>query len=95
MFIRTVRDVGILIRGTRKSLGWSQSALAQQVGTTQKWISFVENGSPGAQLDLVLRTQAALRVDLEPHLQTDSRRSKKPSLIDQVADRHRRGSGKS
>jgi HTH-type transcriptional regulator/antitoxin HipB len=90
MLIRTVKDVGILIRSTRKSLGWSQGALAQQVGTTQKWISFVENGSPGAQLDLVLRTLAALRINLEPHLPTDSR-SLKPSLIDQVVNRGKHG----
>lgn len=90
MLIRTAKDVGNLIRATRKSLGWSQGELASQVGTTQKWVSFVENGRPGAQLDLVLRTLAVLRVTLEARPPAGSR-SVEESLIDQIANRGRHG----
>lgn len=84
MLIRTSKDLGALIRSARKSYDWSQDELARRVGTTQKWISFVENGRSGLQLDLVLRTLAVLRIILDGRLSTDAKRSK--SLIDKVAD---------
>jgi HTH-type transcriptional regulator/antitoxin HipB len=89
MFIRTSKDLGALIRNARKGYGWSQDELARRVGTTQKWISFVENGRPGLQLDLVLRTLAVLRITLDGQLPVDTKPS--TSLIDKVADRSKRG----
>jgi y4mF family transcriptional regulator len=88
MLIRTPKDLGILIRSTRKAAGWSQGELARQVGTTQKWISFVENGRPSAQLDMVLRTLAILRISLDARLPAGA--DETPSLIDLVADQRGR-----
>lgn len=90
MLIRTPKDLGILIRVARKVHGYSQGELARQVGTTQKWISFAENGRPGAQLDLVLRTLATLRISLDARLPDDSTGSGS-SLIDIVANGDKHG----
>lgn len=89
MFIRTPKDLGALIRAARKSRGWSQADLATRVGTTQKWVSFVENGRPGSPLDMVLRTLAALRVAVDARLPGETATPR--SLIDQVADGGKHG----
>lgn len=64
MQIRTARDIGSLIRARRAALGWDQQALADRVGVSRLWIGEIERGKPGAKLDLVLRTLAALDVTL-------------------------------
>lgn len=89
MFIRTPKDLGALVRAARKARGWSQADLAARMGTTQKWVSFVENGRPGSPLDMVLRTLATLKVSVDARLPDD--RVKPWSLIDQVADGGKHG----
>lgn len=62
--VRSAHDLGALVRVARRRLGWSQTALAEEVGTTRQWIGLVEGGHPRAELTMVLRTLAALRLGL-------------------------------
>lgn len=55
MFIRTPADLGAAIRERRKTLGLSQSVLAQRAGVGRQWLVAMERGKPGAELALVLR----------------------------------------
>lgn len=68
MLIRTAQDIGHLIRAARQAQQWSQSQLAAEIGSTQKWVSQIENGRPGADLDRVLRALVALGVTLDGRL---------------------------
>ncbi|MBI4699873.1 MAG: type II toxin-antitoxin system Y4mF family antitoxin [Deltaproteobacteria bacterium] len=64
MVVRTPTDVGLLIRDRRRRLGLRQNDLARTVGVSRQWIVEVERGRPRAELGLVLRTLAALGIDL-------------------------------
>jgi y4mF family transcriptional regulator len=63
--VRSSRDVGLLIRARRTDKGWSQAELARSLGTTQRWISEIENGKATAEIGMVLRTLAMLDIRLE------------------------------
>jgi len=45
MRIRTAFDLGALVAARRRELGMSQTALAEQAGTTRLWLLKFENGS--------------------------------------------------
>jgi HTH-type transcriptional regulator/antitoxin HipB len=60
MHVRTSRDLGALIRSTRRRRGWTQAQLADRAGTTRAWIIGAEQGKSSIDLGLVLRTLAAL-----------------------------------
>ena len=60
MHIRTARDLGLLIRDRRRSLGLDQSRLAQRVGVSRQWVIEVEKGKARAEVGLLLRTLQAL-----------------------------------
>lgn len=64
MFIRSAREFGTLVRSEREGRGWSQSQLAERVGVSLPWISQFERGKATAQIDLVLKTLAALNIRL-------------------------------
>ena len=64
MRLRTPGDVGAIIRERRRTLGLDQAALARKVGVSRLWINQMEHGKPGASLNLVLRTLAAVGVEL-------------------------------
>lgn len=57
--------LGGLIRQRRRELGLTQTELADVAKTTLRFISELEGGKPTAQLDGVLRTLAALGIELE------------------------------
>lgn len=63
MIVRTVKDLGALVRERRRSLGWSQSELASKIGVQRLWVSQFERGKATAHIGLVMRTLRAL--DLE------------------------------
>ncbi|KQN25231.1 hypothetical protein ASE86_02960 [Sphingomonas sp. Leaf33] len=65
MRVKTVKDIGLLIRDRRRTLGWDQQMLADRVGVSRLWISEVENGKPRVQLDLVLRALAVLDLPVD------------------------------
>jgi len=64
MQLRTPGDIGAIIRARRRALGLDQAALAREVGVSRLWINQIEHGKPGANLGLVLRTLAAVGVEL-------------------------------
>lgn len=64
MRIRTATDLGAFIRERRTKLGMDQRELAEKAGTSRKWIIEVEQGKPGAEIGLILRTLKTLSVTL-------------------------------
>jgi HTH-type transcriptional regulator / antitoxin HipB len=74
MRIRTATDLGAFIRERRTRLGMDQISLAKKAGTSRKWLVEVEQGKPGAEIGLILRTLKSLEVsiDLEANLAADS-----------------------
>lgn len=65
MHVSTPSELGALIRDRRKSLGLDQGALAERVGVSRLWVNEIEQGKPRAAVGLVLRTLAALGVQLD------------------------------
>ena len=61
--VRTPRQLGNLIRRTRKKLRWSQTTLGEKAGFRQETISQIENGNPATKIETILDILAAL--DLE------------------------------
>ncbi len=64
MQLRTPGDIGAIIRERRRTLGLDQATLARKVGVSRLWINQMERGKPAASLNLVLRTLAAVGVEL-------------------------------
>ncbi|WP_207764870.1 helix-turn-helix transcriptional regulator [Hyphococcus luteus] len=62
MQIRTVKDLGAIIRDRRKKADLDQADLAQKVGVSRQWINEVEKGKPRAEISLILKTLDALGV---------------------------------
>lgn len=71
MIIRTVKDVGLLIKEARAKAGLSQAALAKKINSTQTWISLIENGKSTAEIGLVLQTLTVLGVTMDFRLPMD------------------------
>jgi len=70
MRIRTATDMGAFIRERRTRLGMDQIALAKKAGTSRKWLVEVEQGKPGAEIGLILRTLKSLEIFID--LEADS-----------------------
>lgn len=64
MRLRTMRDVGAMVRDRRRAADLSQAELAALAGVSKRWLAALEAGKPGAEMALVLRTFAALSTDL-------------------------------
>lgn len=67
MQIRNARELGALARDRRRELGWSQTELAQRLGTSRSWVSEAENGKGSAEVGLVLKTLEVLGLVLDVH----------------------------
>jgi len=65
MRIRTATDLGAFIRERRTKLGMDQIALAKKAGTSRKWLVEVEQGKPGAEIGLILRTLKSLEISID------------------------------
>lgn len=65
MHVSTPAELGAFIRDRRKALGLDQGALAERVGVSRLWVNEIEQGKPRAAVGLVLRTLAALGVQLD------------------------------
>lgn len=64
MSVGNAIEVGQQIRKARLDAGLTQGALADRCGTTQSWLSELENGKPRAELDLTLRVLRELEFSL-------------------------------
>ncbi|HEX8306571.1 MAG TPA: UDP-N-acetylglucosamine 1-carboxyvinyltransferase [Jatrophihabitans sp.] len=69
------RQVGTLIRDSRKNRGWTQAQLAENLGTSQSAINRIEQGNQNLSLDLLTRISEALDSEIvsfgrprQPHL---------------------------
>lgn len=65
MRIRTVREIGLLVRTERKRQGLSMQAVADRVGCSRQWIAALEAGSERLETALVLRALTAVGVQLD------------------------------
>jgi HTH-type transcriptional regulator/antitoxin HipB len=65
MRIRTATDLGAFIRERRTKLGMDQIVLAKKAGTSRKWLVEVEQGKPGAEIGLILRTLKSLEISID------------------------------
>lgn len=89
MRIRTVRDIGLLIREARTRRGLTQAALAKMINVTQSWISWIENGKTSAEIGKVLLALAALGVEMNfnlPSSEADDKLHRKNDPADVAAD---------
>ncbi len=86
MWLRSPADFGLMVRDQRRKAGLSQQQLADLVGVSRRWVVQMEQGKPGAELGLVLKTLSALslqvRVDLPGAGRTTSARAAPFSLVD-------------
>ena len=64
MWTRTARDLGAVIEDARKGRRWTQSQLAEAVGTSRHSILRLEAGRP-VGVEIALRALRALALELE------------------------------
>ena len=90
MIIRSTKDLGAAVKARRKAAGLDQGGLAEKVGVSRQWIGALEQGKPGAELALVLRTLRALDMPLTLGEPSAPRRPGEPSIdIDAIVARAR------
>jgi HTH-type transcriptional regulator/antitoxin HipB len=65
MRVRTIREIGLLVRAERKRLGLSLQAVADRAGCSRQWVAALEAGGERLEVALVLRTLAVLGVHLD------------------------------
>lgn len=63
MRINTPKDLGAIIKDSRKSKGWTQAVLAKRIGVYQRDISNCETKPDKITIDMLIKLCAAL--DLE------------------------------
>jgi len=61
---RTPKQLGSLVRRSRKRHGLSQTALSEKTGLRQATISEIEAGNAGARLDTILKVLATLALEI-------------------------------
>ena len=61
---RTAKQIGAIIRRTRRSAGMSQAALGAKIGLRQATISKLERGEPATQIATLLDALAALGMEI-------------------------------
>ena len=57
--------VGELIRAERKKKGWTQSELAERLGTTDRSISDLERGKTNPKLDTISHFARSLNISID------------------------------
>jgi HTH-type transcriptional regulator/antitoxin HipB len=75
MKVRTIREIGLLVRAERKRLGLSLQAVAERAGCTRQWVAALEAGGERLEVALVLRTLAVLGIQLDARPSTGQERS--------------------
>ena len=90
MRIRTATDLGAFIRERRTKLGMDQISLAKKAATSRKWLVEVEQGKPGAEIGLILRTLKSLEISIDVEadspVETPSQSKAKAPDINSVLD---------
>ena len=62
---RTPKQIGNLVRRTRKKRGLSQTQLGDKVGLRQETISLIETGNPATRVETILSVLAALELEFQ------------------------------
>ncbi len=75
MRVRTIREIGLLVRTERKRLGLSLQAVAERVGCSRQWVAALEAGGERLEVALVLRTLSALGVRLDASTSSEQGRN--------------------
>lgn len=63
MKINTPKDLGAIIKDSRKSCDWTQAKLAERIGVFQKDISNWETKPEKITIDMLIKVCAALDLD--------------------------------
>jgi HTH-type transcriptional regulator/antitoxin HipB len=71
MKISSTRDLAVVARGRRLSLGLSQADLAKRAGVSRPWLSNVEAGKPTAEFGRIIRLLDALGLSLRLEITGD------------------------
>src|SRR5262245_45321004 len=84
--VRTARDLGAAIKEARRARGFSQLALAREVGIHQPKISAIERGAPGVRVGLILQVLRVLdlSIAIDTTVAPSSRSKKRPHDDDHV-----------
>lgn len=76
--VRTIRDIGLLIRDARRKAGLTQADLAKKVGAGARWIHELEHGRPTVEAGRMLLVMNILGITLyvsppahEAHMSTE------------------------
>lgn len=80
MYINLAKDIGAIIRDSRKSKQWNQTELARKVGVTQRMISVIESNPAKIDLGIILQVCAVLDLKLEINTNLLLKTSDKSSL---------------
>jgi HTH-type transcriptional regulator / antitoxin HipB len=65
MRVRTVRDVGALIKDARLRKRMTQSALSEAMGVSRDWVIRLEKGHPRLEAQLVFDALSAVDLTVE------------------------------
>jgi HTH-type transcriptional regulator / antitoxin HipB len=86
MYIRSPRDLGLVVREARRSQKLTQAELAARAGVTREWIVGLERGNRGAEVGRVFKVLTALRLGLNVPTETALTHSNAsvPSRIDTI-----------
>ena len=68
MLVASPFDIGLVVKGRRKSLKLRQLELAIAAGVGREWIIDLERGRDGLDLSRVMRTLEILNVEVSVHL---------------------------
>lgn len=71
MRVRTMSDLGALVREARERSGLTQADLAKRAGVSREWLLKVEAGRTPAEMPRVLDLLDELGLILDVHLQED------------------------
>ena len=92
MIVRSSKDLGAAVKARRNALALDQGSLAAKVGVSRQWIGALEQGKPGAEIALVLRTLRALELPLTIGEPLQTRPSEREAVdIDAIVTRARQG----
>lgn len=64
MNLKNPKDVGALVRDRRTRQSLTQAMLAEKAGVSRRWLAGLEAGKSGAELGLVFRVLASLRINV-------------------------------
>jgi transcriptional regulator with XRE-family HTH domain len=82
MQVRTMGEVGALVRSARTARGWTQADLAEQLRISRDWVVRLEKGHPRLEAQRVLDALRVVGVSLEataPEVPTKAGRKRSPT----------------